>query len=71
MSNLPSMPNEYKGYLYLFDDETIDGMRSRIEEVLSFDIHLLSIKGDQAKDYILKFKNSRSQTRKIIDLIEK
>lgn len=71
MSNLPSMPNEYKGYLYLFDDETIDGMRSRIEEVLSFDIHLLSIKGGQAKDYILKFKNSRSQTRKIIDLIEK
>ena len=42
-----------------------------MEEVLSFDIHLLSIKGDQAKDYILKFKNSRSQTRKIIDLIEK
>lgn len=70
MSPLPSMPEEYKEHLYLFDDETVDGMSKRIEEILSKDEDELKQKGSEAKDYILRKKNPKTQVKKIIDLID-
>ena len=70
MSNLPSMPDEYKQYLYLFDDESIDGMKKMIERICSLDSLALNAKGCAAREFILNNKNSAVQVRKIIDLIK-
>ena len=64
MSPLPSMPKEYKQYLYLFEDESIKGMKLMIEEVLSFKSDDLKSKGYTARDFILKNKNELSEKMK-------
>lgn len=70
MSPLPSMPEEYKQYLYLFEDESIEGMKQMIEDVLSFNSENLKSKGDTAKDFIQKNKNANVQIKKILRLIK-
>lgn len=70
MSPLPSMPKEYKQYLYLFEDESIKGMKLMIEEVLSFKSDDLKSKGYIARDFILKNKNANVQIKKILQLIK-
>ena len=70
MSPLPSMPKEYKQYLYLFEDESIKGMKLMIEEVLSFKSDDLKSKGYTARDFILKNKNANVQIKKILQLIK-
>lgn len=69
MSKLPSLPEEYMKYLFIFDDETVDGMRQTIQRVCSLNGNELKEKGQNAKNFILKFKNSVVQVNKIIDLI--
>lgn len=70
MCPLPSMPKEYKPYLYLFKDESIEGMSQMIEYVLSFKSSELISKGNAAKDFIRKNKNAEIQTKKILQLIK-
>lgn len=70
MSPLPSMPDEYKEYLYLFDDESIDGMKTKLEATLNIEPDILKAKGKSASEYILKNKNSKIQVSKIIELLK-
>lgn len=70
MSPLPSMPDEYKEYLYLFDDESIDGMKTKLEATLNIEPEILKAKGKSASEYILKNKNSKVQVSKIIELLK-
>lgn len=70
-TNLPGMPEEYKDYVYLFDDESVQGMAKRIREVLSLLPEELHEKGLSAKEFVLKEKNNIYQAKKIIELIER
>lgn len=70
MSNLPSMPDEYKDHLFLFKDESIEGMNQKIEQILSLSASELKKKGSNAKNFILKNKSSEVQVKKILKLIE-
>ncbi len=69
MSPLPSMPEEYKQYLYLFDDESIKGMKLMIEKVCSLSISELNSKGTSAKIFVYNYKSSKEQIKKILKLI--
>lgn len=70
MSQLPSMPNEYKQYLYLFDDESIEGMRRQIENVCTLDNIVLMEKGRKASGFIMQNKSSQSQVKRILQFIQ-
>ena len=66
---LPGMPKEYDNYVYLFSDETIEGMSETLKQVLSNDISDLRKKGREAQSFVLKQKNNIIQTKKIIDAL--
>lgn len=70
MCPLPSMPEEYKQYLYLFKDETIEGMKQMIEDVCTLSISELNSKGTFAKAFVYNYKGSKEQIKKILKLIK-
>ena len=71
MTKLPSLPEEYCPYLYLFEDESIDGFARTLENVLSLSDDELNEMGRRARLFIKEQKNSDAQVKKIIDFIIK
>ena len=70
-SNLPGMPKEYKQYVYLIDDETVEGLTNTLRAILSKTKEELHQKGMIAKDFVLHNKNNIIQAKKILDIINK
>ena len=68
-TKLKGIPEEYSKYLYYFEDETCQGMKNKLEEILSLNIDELNKKGKSAREFVLKNKNNIKQTKKIIELI--
>ena len=69
-TNLPGMPNEYKEYVYLFEEENVDGFFEKLKEVLGKDKKASELQGNKAKDFVYNYKNNQVQTQKIIKMIE-
>ena len=67
---LPGMPQEYYPYVYLFNDETVDGFYNAIDSLLALPSDVLSAKGRKAQEWILKNKNNIVQTKRIIVLVK-
>jgi len=68
-TNLPGMPEEHKQYVYLIEDETVEGLTSTLRVVLSKTREELHQKGIVAKSFVLHNKNNVIQAKKIIDMI--
>ena len=69
-TNLPCFPEDYLDYLYLFNDESVDGMYKTLETILSLDRAELDIKGKKCREFVLKEKNNIIQSKRILDLAE-
>jgi glycosyltransferase involved in cell wall biosynthesis len=69
-TKLPGMPEEYKEYVYLIEDESISGIETVITEVMSKSPEKLTAFGERAKEFVLQNKNNHRQTAKIISLID-
>jgi glycosyltransferase involved in cell wall biosynthesis len=68
-TKLKSMPKEYEKYLYFFDDESVNGIFTKLQEVLSISDGDLVCNGQTARDFVLEYKNNIIQTKYIIDMI--
>ena len=68
-ANLPGMPEEYKEYVYLIEDETVEGLSKTLRVVLLKTKEELQQKGMASKDFVLKNKNNVMQAKKIINMI--
>lgn len=66
---LQGMPQEYNNFVYLFDDETIEGMTETLKRIISIKKEALHYRGQQAREFVLKEKSNVIQAEKIIDLI--
>ena len=66
---LPGMPEEYKKYVFLFDDESEEGMTETLRNVMSMSAEELHATGLKSKQYVLKEKNNMAQGKKVIDLL--
>lgn len=67
---LPGMPDEYYQHVFLFDQgESVDGYTKVLREVLTMSPEELYSKGEEARNWVLEFKNNVTQTQRIIDLI--
>lgn len=71
MCKLHSLPNEYLEYLFIFEDESIEGYKNKIVEVCSKPSDYLSNFGNMASNFIKSKKNEIIQAKKIVDLLSK
>lgn len=69
-TNLPSMPDEYKDYCYIIENETDNGIGAKLQEICAKDVSELYAKGQAGKKFVLENKNNKVQTKKILDFIE-
>ena len=70
-SKLPGMPKEYHKYVFLFEEETIEGYSKTLAEVLDYPTEVLIKKGQDAKEFVLSKKNNKIQTKKILELSQR
>ena len=68
-TKLPGMPKEYYSYIYLFEDETVEGYTKAMNHILSLPKEELCIKGADAKRFVLECKSNVSQAKRIIDML--
>ncbi len=70
-TKLPGMPKEYYEYVYLIEEESVEGIEKALCEVLNKSEKELHNKGMAAKEFVLKEKNNISQGNKIVEMIKK
>ncbi len=70
-TNLPGMPEEYKNYVYLIQDETVEGLSESLKKILSNPRIELHEKGALAKEFVLKQKNNIIQAEKVVKMLKK
>lgn len=68
-TKLPGMPKEYYSYVYLIEDESVDGLSDILKKILLKPQNELYDLGDKAKHWVISEKNNVLQAKKIIDLI--
>lgn len=66
-TRLKGIPEDYEPYLYWFDDESIEGMKDKISEVLSLDSNILDVFGEKAKRFVYDYKNNYIQGSRIVE----
>ena len=67
-TRLQGIPEEYFNYIYSFENESKEGIKLKIEEVLNINKEDLYLKGKEAQRFILEEKNNIIQAKKIIEL---
>lgn len=70
MSHLSCMPEEYGKYLFYLQDESVDGLKNRIVEILSMDRAVLDEYGRAASRFVINEKSPKVQISKVITFIE-
>ena len=68
-TNLPGMPIEYHDYVFLFEEESIQGYAKKIHDVMSLDTMYLMEYGARARQFVLEKKNNIVQSSRIISLV--
>lgn len=69
-TKLSGIPQEYYKYLYIFDEESVLGMKDTIENILSYDRKKLVRKGMDAQKYVFENKNKEIQCNRIKAFLE-
>jgi glycosyltransferase involved in cell wall biosynthesis len=68
-TRLSGIPEEYYDYLYVFDDETIDGIQKELLGLLLTPSEKLTSKGRAAQEFVCNKKNGIVQSLKILNLL--
>ena len=69
-TKLPGMPEEYYPYIFLFEEETLEGFAQSISNVLGKTDEELKHLGMAARDFVLKNKNNVFQANRIVEFIK-
>ena len=68
-TNLPGMPEEYKQYVYLLEDETEQGVGCALIRIFEESGTTRGEKGTRAKKFVLEQKNNAKQAEKLLSLM--
>lgn len=69
-TKLPGIPIEYFDYVYTIEDESAEKISEALINILKKNDDELLQKGLDAKKFVLKYKNNKIQSQKIINLIK-
>lgn len=67
---LPGMPKDYNPFVYLFEDESVEGMYKTIKSLLSKPKEELHEFGLKAKTFVLNIKSNYKQASRIVEFIK-
>ena len=67
--DLPGMPSEYDDNLFICKDESVEGLSSKLNEILSLSQEALENVGSKGKDFVLIHKNNKVQSQRILNFI--
>lgn len=70
MCKLNCMPPEYENHLFFFEDETIQGMASKLQEICTKSTLELNAFGNAAKNFILTNKTPEPQINKLVNFLQ-
>lgn len=68
-TKLPGMPKEYYPYVFLFEGESVEGMKNSLKNLLSKSKEELHQFGQEAKKFVLTNKNNRIQSKRILHFL--
>lgn len=68
---LPGMPEEYNEYVYLFEDESVEGIYKTLDSLLSKPREELHEFGYRAKRFVIDKKNNAKQANTILAFLER
>ena len=71
MCHLPAIPKEYDQYIYYITDESSKGIKNKLIEVCEKPQIELDEFGRKAAKFIREKKNSKKQSQKISDMINR
>jgi hypothetical protein len=66
---LPGMPVEYHQYVYIFDDESVNGFHDKLTNLSNLPKEELFNKGNKAREFVLQEKNNVKQAKRVIELL--
>ena len=69
-TKLAGMPKDYYPFVYLFEDETLDGFKNALAKVFALDAKELHNKGANAKKFALEEKNNVMQATKFLNFLK-
>ncbi|MGN0750811.1 MAG: glycosyltransferase [Treponema sp.] len=69
MTELPWMPEEYKQYIYFFENETEVGFQKTLQKVLNLDEIELNNKGKLARNFVIQNKSNTVQAKKFYSFL--
>lgn len=70
MCKLACIPDEYKDFLFYIEDESVDGYKKALKNIIEKDRDYLQSFGEKAKQFILKNKTPYIQVKRIINLLK-
>lgn len=71
INRLPGIPEEYYDYVFTPEDESIEALAECLSQVLVLDEGTRKIRTEAGRNFIVCNKNSRAQTKRILDMIDK
>lgn len=68
-TRLPGMPKEYYPYVFLFEEETVEGYANEIRRILSLSEEELRAFGKYARRFVLSKKNNNMQANRLLNFL--
>lgn len=68
-TKLPGMPREYYPYVFLINDETVEGYAEALGDALAHCDEELYVFGEKAKSFVMNKKNNIEQVKRVLQLI--
>jgi len=66
---LPGMPKEYYPFVYLFEDESAEGLYQKLSYILDLPREEVWRRGQLGKEFVMRNKNNIKQAQLVIDMI--
>lgn len=70
-TKLPGIPEEYMKYIFLFPDDSVEGIKNGLEKVINLPKYSVENMGKEAQIFVRKEKNKENQSMKMITLFDR